>query len=421
MTELSKWIEIDPQVNTEAEFLEIVHDFGNPLELLREAISNSIDAKATEVRISFDVVEVDGNKRLQILIADDGIGMTEEIIQKDFWGLGYSSSRERKDAIGEKGHGTKIYLRSEKVIVKTQSAEGAFLSECVRPMSDLTAKKMHNPRFMPIENFLPKSGTQVTIIGYNDNQRSEFIQDKVRDYILWFTKVGSVERQFGIDDFKDFTLYLKCIDVDKHEKISFGHPFPNENSNIDKLFDEHGSKAADLYVRRIVKKGLRLTRAPEVTYDVIISVEADEVKRSYNPMIRNKRMSDSGRYKVGDRYGIYLCKDYIPVKQKNEWITGFGSGSNAFVLLHAFVNCQSLRLTANRGDIANTDAQILDELRESVQKIISELDTELKNNGLYTLIDWQQEFKTLQEEKDEFARRIKEIKKRKYKDLDGEF
>ena len=116
----SEWQTIQPQVSAEAEFLEIVHDFGNPLEIIREAVSNSIDARATWIKISFNVEEIEGSKRLVIMLIDNGDGMTREVLSRDFWGLGYSPSRERKDAIGEKGHGTKIYLRSESVAVRTK-------------------------------------------------------------------------------------------------------------------------------------------------------------------------------------------------------------------------------------------------------------------------------------------------------------
>src|SRR5690349_12814943 len=102
-----EWKTINPRVNLEAEFWEIANDFGDPLELLREAISNAIDAKATWVRIHFFVEEIEGSKTLVIEIEDDGTGMTPEVLEQDFWGLGYSQSREDHEKIGEKGHGTK--------------------------------------------------------------------------------------------------------------------------------------------------------------------------------------------------------------------------------------------------------------------------------------------------------------------------
>ena len=41
--EKEQWETIVPTVNAEAEFFEILNDFGNPLEILREAVANSID------------------------------------------------------------------------------------------------------------------------------------------------------------------------------------------------------------------------------------------------------------------------------------------------------------------------------------------------------------------------------------------
>ena len=53
---------------------------------------------------------------------------------------------------------------------------------------------------------------------------------------------------------------------------------------------------------------------------------------------RNKNLStlrrgrDTGRYRVADRYGLWLCKDYIPIQRINDWIIGFGTGSNSSIV-----------------------------------------------------------------------------------------
>ncbi len=407
-----KWNSIKPEVNEEAEFFEIVNDFGNPLEILREAISNSIDASATFLKIGFDVKEIEGKKRLVITLSDNGEGMNSDIIKKDFWGLGYSRSRGRPEAIGEKGHGTKIYLRSEKVEVKTHHKDRAYVSVCENPLAALSKKNLHQPKWRSIVPEQKKTGTEIVIIGYNDNQRSFFKQSIVKDYILWYTKLGSIEKEFDIKDFENFKVHLKCLDKNEYEEISFGHVFPTQNSNIEKLFAKNGSSAADLYVKKFSWKNEHLNEHPEVVYNAIISVEGDEIKRIYNPMIQDRSRKETGKYRVADRYGIWLCKDYIPIMRVNEWITGFGSGSNAFVLLHGFVNCQDLKLTANRGSIANTDPKILEELKVEIKKKIDEIDEELHGNGVYTLRGWQQEERTIKQEGDEFKRRIKNIKKR---------
>ncbi len=154
-----------------AEFVEIVNDFGDPLELLREAISNAFDAKATFMDIAFEVKEIDGSRRLVITLCDNGEGMLKEVISKDFWGLGYSKSRGIAGKIGMKGHGTKIYLRSDLVHVRTQGSEGAFEAICEHPLRALARRELHRPRVRAIPPFLDKFGTEITITGYNDNQR----------------------------------------------------------------------------------------------------------------------------------------------------------------------------------------------------------------------------------------------------------
>lgn len=413
-----KWEQIQPTVNAEAEFFEILNDFENPLEILREAISNSIDAHASHIKISISVKEVDGNKRLVIDLEDNGDGMTEEVLRRDFWGLGFSPSRERSDAIGEKGHGTKIYLRSSRVEVRTTSTEGALEAECDNPLGALYKKELHKPRIRRIEKYQEGTGTHIRIIGYNDNERSNFIQLVVADYIKWFTKVGSVELMFGNDKLKNFKVYLKCIGQDTFEEMYFGHVFPDENADIHKLFHDKESYAADHFVQRFIWAEQRLKNAPETTYDVIISVEGDAAKRDYNKMLGERRRKDTGRYRVSDRYGIYLCKDYIPIVRVNDWIKGFGTGSNSYVLLHGFINCQDLKLTANRGGVANTDPKVLEELKESVQKLIAEVDTCLHDKSIYTLVEWQKEERTIKQEEADFKSRTKKFKNRKIARLD---
>jgi hypothetical protein len=44
---------ITRSVDAAQEFIEIATDFSNPLDLVREAISNSFDAKAKNIRLGF--------------------------------------------------------------------------------------------------------------------------------------------------------------------------------------------------------------------------------------------------------------------------------------------------------------------------------------------------------------------------------
>jgi hypothetical protein len=190
----AEWTTVTPRVNLEAEFWEIANDFGDPLELLREAISNAIDAKATHIRIHFFVEEIEGVRTLVIELQDDGSGMSADVLAQDFWGLGFSRSREDKDKIGEKGHGTKIYLRSERVIVKTQTEADATESICERPMRALATRQSHQPRIRPIAKFQERPGTFIRIEDYNKSERSTFVQEIVKDYLLGLRRSAQSRR-----------------------------------------------------------------------------------------------------------------------------------------------------------------------------------------------------------------------------------
>jgi hypothetical protein len=176
-------------------------------------------------------------------------------------------------------------------------------------------------------------GTIVTIYGYNNNRRERFTHAQLRDHILWFTKFGSVERQFGLDGLENAKLELKGLDRDDFELLNFGHSFPTESEGVNSLFEKHVMQAPHYYSRRVIKQG-SLPRYPEIRYQAIFSVEGKRVKYDHNPMLRRTGYSaPDGAYTIQDRYGLWLCKDFIPVQRKNEWVTTKGS---EFTKLHAF-------------------------------------------------------------------------------------
>lgn len=125
----------------------------------------------------------------------------------------------------------------------------------------------------------------------------------------------------------------------------------------------------------------------------------------------------SGDYTVQERYGIWLCKDFIPIQRKNEWIIYKGS---EYMKFHAFFNCQDLQLTANRGSIDNTPSEILDDIRFEVKKIYDEI-VESKD---WTEMEWLESevtsYKTAEKERKDFDWRKLKITKTniaKYKNI----
>ncbi|SJZ36609.1 ATP-binding protein [Anaerorhabdus furcosa] len=398
-------IEIIPEVNSVGEFSEITGDFGDPLEVTREGISNAYDHGATEISLIFQMTE----DIFTIEIIDNGSGMSEKMLKENFWSLGNSSSKENKEKIGEKGHGTKIYLRSEKIEIWTSTGEEHYYSYCDKPYDALKRGKLHAPKFKSLHEC--ERGTRIKLTNYSRDY-SKYSHEIVKDYIYWFTKHGSVEKEFGKLELSSCIIKLKGLDRDKYEKLEFGHRFPKVNDNINELFELHDVDACDYFVKKYEKSDC-LEKYPYFKYEVVIYVEGDSAKKNYNPMLGAKK-TQKGRYKVSDRYGIYLCKDYIPVQRVNEWISNFGTGSNSFVMIHGFVNSQHFKLTANRGSITNTSVEELNALEEEIKEFIQEINIDLyKNNCLDALKSWQNEKRTMEVEREEFNARKRRIEEKK--------
>lgn len=219
---------INPSVDAVREFLEIAGDFTNPLEVVREAISNSMDASATEIRIEFSQPKEVGTYVLTILIEDNGKGMNDRELQS-FFDLGNSAKRGNAAFIGEKGHGTKVYFNCAAIRVETVQAGICRIADMQQPYATLHDGKLPQVTVTVTATSDKQPGTTILIRGFNNNQGELFTQDKLRDYINWSTKFGSCEGIFGQQEHAKKVVYLKGLDLEADksaEKIAFGHFFP---------------------------------------------------------------------------------------------------------------------------------------------------------------------------------------------------
>ncbi|HEY0554319.1 MAG TPA: hypothetical protein VGG20_08625 [Thermoanaerobaculia bacterium] len=251
---------------------------------------------------------------------------------------------------------------------------------------------------------LPR-GTRVIIRGYNNNRREQFTHDNLKDHIQWFSKFGAVDSLFATPA-KKHRLILKGLDRNIPETLDYGHFFPGDSPSIKALFEEHLAQAPDYFCKRIVREG-SLQNAPEIKYQAVFSIEGKYVKYGYNKMLRRQGYNaPSGAYRIQDRYGVWLCKDYIPIQRKNDWITIKGS---EYTRLHAFVNCQGLRLTANRGSVDNTPAEVLEDLRKAVNAIYAGIVESDDWRELEWLEDEAAGYRSTEKEKKDFAWRQQKV------------
>lgn len=194
------------RVNAANAYRQIITNFSDPLEFVREAISNSIDAGAQNLSIAVEQIKgPTGQPEILIVIKDDGRGMDERCLER-FFNLGDSAAGELKDTasgeaeirvIGEKGFGTKIYLNSRKVEVRTTDRDSDVSSQAI---SQGHLERIHNgmpPEYVATQQPQGFNGTEIKIFGYNHNDSTKLGHDQIRDYILWFTKLGSTEPLCG--------------------------------------------------------------------------------------------------------------------------------------------------------------------------------------------------------------------------------
>jgi hypothetical protein len=414
-----------PEVNPHAEFLEICNDFTEPREIVREAISNGFDAGASKIEIAAYIDKTPGRDELVLQFKDNGQGMDTTGL-KSFFSLAMTT-RMIKDAlgfktsgaIGEKGHGTKIYFNSRRIEVQT--VKDGVLVEAV--MEEPRARLQQGT--MPVVEFSTRTvdlpnGTTISVRGYNDNAQGGFGHNALKDYILWFTKFGSSELLVGRLQFKDMVLTLSGLGWKNPDPdlISFGHPFPEENTNINLL--RHADKVSplDYYVALWTFPDVPIEGKPGSTIDIVFSLEGDQAKRNSNSMLHEKwKEWREGEYNVEERYGLWLCKDFIPVSRKNNWV----AERSEWTKYHAFVNCQDLRLTANRSNIDNTPSADLAAIQKTVERVFKErITSDSKFQRYQEELERQQQYRSAKAEEIDFEKRKKAALKKKaasFKDL----
>ncbi len=366
-----------PEVDAAAEFLEIISDFRDPRDAVREAISNAFDAGADTICVEARVEKFEGDDELVLEFEDDGAGMilgdgSESDIPsiKAFFDLGRSTWRVGERYIGKKGHGTKTYFNCRQIEVCTWREGKEIYALMDSPKRFLSEGQV--PPYESEVTSAPKNrhGTKIVIRGYNRNVTRGFSHYELWDFILWFTKFGSVELEVGRVENKDKKLRLTGLGRAEPEVLEFGHLFPPENYNLKELKREDPASPSKYFVKKWSQSALPVRGFPHVKLDIVFYIEGDKAK-AYNPMIKRRGrpprepITREGMYSVEDRYGLWVCRDYVPIQRMNDWIA---VGKQVWTKYHAFVNCQDFHLTANRGDVGNTPDDLLSAIGETVEE-----------------------------------------------------
>ena len=264
------------------------------------------------------------------------MGLTSKRFEA-FWNLA-DSSELQKDKYGKKIEGRtgervtvlkligNVENLSVESISKIQDDEYWHVLGWINEPINTLIEKEAVPDYLYVDEKLKsdhKTFTEVTIKGFHILGEEEFRHEVLKDYILWFTKFGSIEINLGIDVHKEKRLVLQGLGREKPELIKFGHVFPSMANNVKKLKDKYKDSWEKNYVNKWAFNSVEIKGYPDSKLDMLFYIEGDSAKRRHNDMLKAPgRPPYHWRYTVMDRYGIYVCKDYIPCPQQNVSMTG---------------------------------------------------------------------------------------------------
>ncbi len=396
-----------PEVDSVSLYLEIARNLVAPLEIVREAISNSHDAGAANISI---IVDPDRNGAHTIEIVDDGEGMDEDGIKR-FFDLG--RSLKLPDRIGEKGLGTKTYFRSQRIAVETQrNGESKILANMEDPWQKLQNHEMPAMEFDFHEREAGKDGTTVRIIGYCMDEPERFFNfETLEDYIRWFTAAGSFKTKFTDypylhEQVKDLSVAPRVFltaatrDGNKEEnEIPGTHWFahPNETPKVPE--GEPDLTPSDLYCKHFgAFEQSTIIQGEQVSVQVYGTVSGAHSRRTACHLRQGITLKS--------RFGCYLCKDFIPFMKRNQLV----ASDEAYLHFHILVNSQAFSMTSDRNNLANEDDAAVRWALETAKEIIDDNIKPVAEQTYFAMREREEEEKKLQRQREKLDARRAEFK-----------
>jgi hypothetical protein len=314
-------------IRREIDLRKLVNEFANnkvdSLELIREALSNAVDHGAKNVWIRSMRGEPPAQS-VDLILVNDGEGMTAEQLTA-FWGVSTSVKPLGQAVIGYKGHGSKLFFSARRLSVATRRdvADPWKLTSLEHPLE--SSKHEVEEVLLPADHSLARELAAVDLYG----------------------GVGVAIFVEGCQ-FRDADRFLARRPIESY---------------ID-WFTVIGD----------VRSGLFATRA-------------EFHRRQLLTYLEGSRQPVGGEYDLDDRFGLWLCKDFIPIVKRNDLLVAalgraterskkrlrFDLSRTRF--WQVFINNQDFLLTANRNDLANMrehDARIVEIVADRIAEELME-------------------------------------------------
>lgn len=381
--------EISVTVNIGKELAEISADFTSPIEVVREAIHNAFDARATEVEVIARTQTLSDSRRvLNLTFSDNGQGMDAAGIGA-FFGLGHSKKpNDGRPTIGYKGHGTKIYYQAQDIVVVTRTNGGIVrVAEFRDARRNVRANSTPSPVLHTGESATgvlqeyglhapDAQGTVIHLIDYTpDSSRliDVFRGDHLENYIRWFTTYGSFEHVVkNLSSAAPFSLKVQGTDAISPIDLVYGHPWPaSDATDLKRLKERDDRRPYNFFCKTIRFPQLPIDDGYRI--DALLLFEGKRSRLDRDHGISRQRAG--GIYSEEERYGLWLCKDFIPIENRSEWLLEDECPKLLEDLRRPliFVNSQDFKLIANRGSVGNSSQQLISAVKKAVFKILDEV------------------------------------------------
>lgn len=225
---------------------QVVQNRSHPLDVIREAISNSCakEVGASQFKIT---VFYDGTYGWSFIFEDDGVGMDytgEKEPEKQgrldrFFNLAYSGVVGlRSDEFGFKGLGSKLMYLSKKLEIETKTKKGESYKVIIEdPIGKLLRKdkpELPKPVIYKQAPVSFKHGTIIRVYGYDRGIKYDEYENpqKLKQYLFFRTLVGYTRPERLRDGFP--IVIIKTPAIPEGEELKIGFPWiKKEGSHVD--------------------------------------------------------------------------------------------------------------------------------------------------------------------------------------------
>lgn len=349
---MSQIEQYEPKVNKVNEFLEIASDFEDPLEVIRESLSNSYDANASEVVIKIRSTEVGSD----IVIEDDGEGMNRRDLES-FFDLGNS---RKTDSIGYKGHGTKIFYKSDRIVVNTSKDSKNLRATMSDPWKKLNNRTLPTYEVTEEDVRQETTGTLIKIRGFKSGEGFEpnsLTYNKIHHYLKWKTIAGSTGHYFD-DPQNEMQITVDLddeIDATRDQLVT---------SNRLELPEQQREPSNDAFP---TERMCRHYGPDEITFETEHGTSTAQIVGMIGGKEARNELPTYGKHSA--QFGVWLAKDHIKIERINDVL----SSDNEFIHFFFVVNCQDIELSANREKIRNKSSSVYRTLKEEVGHYLSKV------------------------------------------------